>query len=263
MSLPPSSDGTPPLRVTGLVRRFGAFTAVDQLSLEVRAGEIVGFLGPNGAGKTTTLRVCAGLLRPDAGEVFVAGASLAKEPLQARARMGFVPDHPFLYERLTAREFLDFVAALYDVPPDLATERAEAMLERLELRPVADDFIESYSLGMRQKVSLAAALLHDPPLTMLDEPLQGLDPRGARELKDLLRERAARGCGVLVSTHLLEVAERLCDRVVILHHGRKVAEGSLEELRRARGAPTATERPASLEDVFLALTSESAPGETP
>jgi ABC-2 type transport system ATP-binding protein len=252
--------GALPLQIRELTRRFGAFVAVDRLSLAVRPGEIVGFLGPNGAGKTTTLRVCAGLLHADGGEIVVHGASLAREPLLARARMGFVPDRPFLYDRLSAREFLDFVAALYDVPPAVATLRAEALLERLALTAMADDFIESYSLGMRQKVSLAAALLHEPPLLMLDEPLQGLDPRGARELKDLLRERAALGCGVLVSTHLLEVAERLCDRVVILHHGQKLAEGSLEELRGAGGVhASAAGAPATLEDVFLSLTREGGP----
>ena len=243
------NDHPVPLRVLDLTRRYGDFTAVNRLGLEVRPGEILGFLGPNGAGKTTTLRVCAGLLRPDAGEVVIDGVSLDRDSLRARARLGFVPDRPFLYERLSAREFLDFVAALYDVPTDLASARTEELLERLELTPVADDLIETYSHGMRQKVSLAAALLHDPPLTMLDEPLGGLDPRGARTLKDLLRERAARNLGVLVSTHLLEVAERLCDRVVILHRGEKRAEGSLAELRGERADAT-------LEDVFLELTRE-------
>ena len=243
------NDRPIPLRVQGLTRRYGDFTAVNRLSLEVRPGEILGFLGPNGAGKTTTLRVCAGLLRPDAGEVVIAGLSLTRSSLRARARLGFVPDRPFLYERLSAREFLDFIAALYDVRADVAAPWTEELLERLELRPMADDLIETYSHGMRQKVSLAAALLHDPPLMMLDEPLTGLDPQGARTLKDLLRERAARDLGVLVSTHLLEVAERLCDRVVILHRGEKRAEGSLAELRGER--PGAT-----LEDVFLELTRE-------
>jgi ABC-2 type transport system ATP-binding protein len=240
----------PPLEIRGLTRRYGKLTAVDALSLAVRPGEILGFLGPNGAGKTTTLKVCAGLLRPDAGEVLVAGASLAREPRRARAGLGLVPDRPFLYERLSAREFLDFIGALYDVPPALARERADGLLERFDLADAADDWIERYSLGMRQKVSVAAALLHDPPVVLLDEPLNGLDPRAARALKDLLRERAARGGGVLVSTHLLEVAERLCDRVVILHRGRKVAEGSLAELRGPRADAT-------LEDVFLELTRET------
>ena len=239
-----------PLAVTALARRYGDLTAVDGLDLEVHPGEILAFLGPNGAGKTTTLRMCAGLLRPDAGAIVVAGASLARAPRAAKALLGFVPDRPFLYDRLSGREFLDFVAALYDVPPAQARGRADALLERFELGATADDLIEGYSLGMRQKLSVAAAVIHDPPLLLLDEPLQGLDPQGARALKDLLRERAARGHGVLVSTHLLEVAERLCDRVVILQHGRKRAEGTLDELRGARARAT-------LEDVFLELTRES------
>jgi ABC-2 type transport system ATP-binding protein len=245
---PPAS----PLVVSALVRRYGAFTAVDRLDLEVRAGEILGFLGPNGAGKTTTLRVCSGLLRPDAGTVTIAGRPLAESPLEARARVGFVPDRPFLYERLSGREFLDFVAALYDVPDPPARERIGSLLERLGLAAVADDAIEGYSSGMRQKLSAAAALVHDPPLLMLDEPLQGLDPQGARTLKDLLRERAERGLGVLVSTHLLDVAERLCDRVVILQRGRKLAEGTLDELR-------GPDSHATLEELFLELTREAAP----
>ena len=240
----------PPLEIRGLLRRYGGFTAVDGLDLTVGAGEIVGFLGPNGAGKTSTLRCCSGLLRPDAGEIAIAGASLAREPLEARARLGFVPDRPFLYDRLTAWEFLDFAGALYRVGAAEAHERAAALLERLGLGEEAADLIETYSLGMRQKVSVAAALLHDPPLLLLDEPLGGLDPQSARALKDLLRERAARGFGVLVSTHLLDVAERLCDRVVVLHRGRKRAEGTLAELRGARTAAT-------LEDVFLGLTRQA------
>jgi ABC-2 type transport system ATP-binding protein len=243
----------PPLRIESLTRRYGNLVAVDGLSLEVAAGEIVGFLGPNGAGKTTTLRVCSGLLAPHAGRVVIAGAVLGEAPLAARARLGFVPDEPFLYERLTPREFLDFVAALYDVPPALAAERAGDLIERFELSAVENELLETCSRGMRQKVSIAAGLLHDPPLVLLDEPLTGLDPHAARALKDLLRERAARGLGVLVSTHLLEVAERLCDRVVIVHRGRKRAEGTLERLRGERADAT-------LEDVFLALTRDSEAG---
>jgi len=236
-----------PLEIHRLLRRFGGFTAVDGLDLTVHAGEIVGFLGPNGAGKTTTLRCCSGLLRPDAGEITIAGHSLARDGLEARARLGFVPDRPFLYDRLTAWEFLDFVGALYRVGATTARERATSLLGRLGLEEAADDLIETYSLGMRQKVSIAAALLHEPALVLLDEPLGGLDPHSARALKDLLRERAADGRGVLVSTHLLDVAERLCDRVVVLHHGRKRAEGTLEQLRGSSAGAT-------LEDVFLDLT---------
>jgi ABC-2 type transport system ATP-binding protein len=244
------SSAPVPLRLAGLTRRYGEVLAVDHLDLEVQSGEIVGFLGPNGAGKTTTLRMCSGLLRPDGGEIWIAGHRLGADPRNAKARLGFVPDRPFLYDRLTAIEFLDFVGALYDLPPAVAAPRARALLERLALERAAGNLIETYSLGMRQKAAVAAALLHEPPLLMLDEPLQGLDPKGARALKDLLRERAAAGCGVLVSTHLLEVAERLCDRVVILHLGRKRAEGSLDSLR----APGSR---ATLEEVFLELTGEA------
>ena len=223
---------------------------MDAASFEVRAGEILGFLGPNGAGKTTTMRMCAGLLEPDRGRVTIAGVPLREQPLAARARFGYVPDEPFFYELLTAREFMEFVAALYDVPAALAAERAADLIERFALGPAADQRLAACSHGTRQKVSIAAALLHDPPLAMLDEPLSGLDPQAVRALKDLLRERASRGLGVLVSTHLLEVAERLCDRVVILHHGRVRAAGTLAELRAGRGDAT-------LEDVFLALTADS------
>jgi ABC-2 type transport system ATP-binding protein len=240
------SDSPAPLSIRGLTRRYGTTVAVDGLNLEVRPAEIVGFLGPNGAGKTTTLRCASGLLRADAGTIAIAGRALDRDPREARAALGFVPDRPFLYPRLTAHEFLELIGALYDVPPSTARARGDALLERLELSHAADDLIETYSLGMRQKTAVAAALLHDPELLLLDEPLVGLDPQGARTLKDLLRERAAAGHGVLVSTHLLDVAERLCDRVVIIHRGRLRASGTLAELRGAGSQAT-------LEDVFLEL----------
>ena len=245
-------ESAPPLRIESLTHRYGDLLAVDDLSLEVGAGEIVGFLGPNGAGKTTTLRVCAGLLALEKGRVTIAGADLAATPLLARARLGLVPDEPFLYERLTPAEFLEFVAALYDVPESLAALRSSELIERFELVAAAGELIETCSRDMRQKVSIAAALLHDPPLALLDEPLTGLDPHAVRALKDLLRERAARGLGVLVSTHLLEVAERLCDRVVIIHRGKKRAAGTPAALLAGRAETT-------LEDVFLALTGEAEP----
>src|SRR5262245_38092729 len=245
-------SAAPPLTIQSLTHRYGDLVAVDDLSLEVGPGEIVGFLGPNGAGKTTTLRSCAGLPAPQAGRIAVGGAELGTAPLSARARLGYVPDEPILYERLTPLEFLEFVAALYDVPPADASRRAAGLIERFELGDAQGELIQTCSRGMRQKVSIAAALLHDPPLVLLDEPLTGLDPHAVRALKDLLRERAARGLGVLVSTHLLEVAERLCDRVVILHRGRKRAEGTPAALREGKADAT-------LEDVFLALTSDAGP----
>ena len=245
------TDSAAPLVVEGLVRRYGTLEAVAGVSLGVARGEIVGFLGANGAGKTTTLRCIAGLLSPHAGRIAVAGADLANEPRVAKARLGFVPDRPYLYDRLSAREFLAFIAALYDLPADAAERRAEMLLARFELAAEASRTLEGYSLGMRQKTAVIAAMLHSPPLLLLDEPLNGLDPVSTRTLKDLLREHAAAGGGVLVSTHLLDVAERLCDRVVILRAGRVVAQGTLDELRGARG-----ER--SLEDVFLELGREGA-----
>ena len=243
--------GAPAVRLAlrGLTRRFGAHVAADGVTLEVRAGEIVGFLGANGAGKTTTLRCAAGLLRPHAGEVEIDGHALARDPAAARARLGFVPDRPYLYERLTPPEFLAFVAALYDVAPATAEARIAALLERLALGDAAAATIESASLGTRQKIAVAAALVHEPALLLLDEPLGGLDPPAAFTLKALLRERTAAGAGVLVSTHQLEVAERLCDRVVMLRRGRVVAAGTLAELRGARGDAT-------LEQLVLELAAE-------
>jgi ABC-2 type transport system ATP-binding protein len=235
-----------PLEIRGLTHRYGERVAVRALDLTVGAGEILAFLGPNGAGKTTTLRAAAGLLAPSEGEIRIAGASLAREPLTAKARCGFVPDKPALYERLTAWEFLEFVAALYRVEPGRAEPRARELVERLGLEDDAARVIEGYSLGMRQKLSVAAAMIHEPPLVLLDEPLGGLDPRATRALKDLLRDHALRGGGVLVSTHLLDVAEKLCDRVLILERGERRAEGTLAELRGGRDA--------SLEDLFLELT---------
>jgi ABC-2 type transport system ATP-binding protein len=242
---------TPPaplVRAVGLTRRYGDFTALDRLDLSVAPGELFGFLGPNGAGKTTAIRLLTGLLLPNEGEAFVAGHSLAREPLAARAAIGFVPDTPFLYDRLTAREFLALCAALYDVPPDPAERRARALLSLLGLEAAADGLIEGYSHGMRQKIALAGALVHDPQVLFLDEPTIGLDPRSARAIKDLLRGLCNRGKAVFLSTHVLEIAERLCDRVAILDRGRLVVVGTMAELREKARTQ------ASLEEIFLGLT---------
>jgi len=244
-------EGAPPVRlaIQGLERRFGSHVAVAGVSLEVRAGEIVGFLGANGAGKTTTLRCAAGLLRPHAGRIVIDAHALEGDARAAKAALGFVPDRPFLYERLTPPEFLAFIAALYDVPAKVAEPRIESLLRRLALGDAADALIEGASLGTRQKIAVAAALLHEPATLLLDEPLAGLDPPSAFTLKQLLRERTAAGAGVLVSTHQLDVAERLCDRVVMLRRGQVVASGTLAELRGARGDAT-------LETLFLELAAE-------
>jgi ABC-2 type transport system ATP-binding protein len=236
------------IRTAGLTKRYGDLTALDGLDLEVAPGTLFGFLGPNGAGKTTTIKLLTGLLRPTKGDAWIGPHSILSEPLQAKALFGYVADTPFLYDKLTAREFLEFVGALYSVPPATARARADRLFKLLELEDAADVLIEGYSHGMRQKTAMAGALLHDPPVLILDEPIGGLDPPSSRRIKQLLRGLVARGRTVFLSTHVLEVAERLCDRVAILDRGRLVAEGTLAELRaRAPGA-------ASLEEAFVALT---------
>jgi ABC-2 type transport system ATP-binding protein len=236
------------IRTAGLTKRYGDLTALDGLDLEVAPGTLFGFLGPNGAGKTTTIKLLTGLLRPTKGDAWIGPHSILSEPLQAKSLFGYVADTPFLYDKLTAREFLEFVGALYRVPPATARARADRLLKLLELEEAADALIEGYSHGMRQKTALAGALLHDPPVLILDEPIGGLDPASSRRIKQLLRGLVGRGRTVFLSTHVLEVAERLCDRVAILDRGRLIAEGTLADLRaRAPGA-------ASLEEAFVALT---------
>ncbi len=231
-----------------LTKMYGDVAAVDDLTLSVDAGQIFGFLGPNGAGKTTTIRLLVGLLRPTSGVVRVAGLDMATHPLEARARLAYLPDTPYLYEKLTGREFAHFVAGLYGVAPDVARRRVGELLPLFGLGDRADDLIEGYSHGMRQKAVLAAALVHDPQVLFLDEPTVGLDPRSARLLRDVLRQLAARGVTVFLSTHILEIAERMCDRVGIIHQGRLILEGAVTDVRRQ------ADQVASLEDIFLELT---------
>jgi len=243
-----NAPGDALVRAVSLTRSFGDVRAVDGLDLSVARGELFGFLGPNGAGKTTTMRLLTGLLRPTAGDAFVAGHSLTYEPARARAALGFVPDTPFLYDKLTAREFLAFSAALHGVETAVAERRGRALLALLELEGAADGLVEGYSHGMRQKTALAGALIHDPQVLFLDEPTIGLDPRSARTIKDLLRGLCDRGKAVFLSTHVLEIAERLCDRVGILAQGKLAVVGTVAELKeRARSS-------ASLEEIFLGLT---------
>ena len=240
------------IEARGLTRSFGPVRAVDGLDLSVRRGEVFGFLGPNGAGKTTTIRMLATLLAPDAGEARVGGHDVRAEGNAVRAAIGYLPETPFLYDKLTAREFLDFVAEVSGVPAAVKRERIEGWLRFFRLADAPpDDFLEAFSQGMRKKVALAATLLHEPSVLFLDEPTSSLDPASARLVKDLLRDLARRGATVFLSSHILEVVEEICDRVAIIHRGRLVACGTLEELRAMRAR-----REGTLEEIFLELTEE-------
>jgi ABC-2 type transport system ATP-binding protein len=242
----------PMLRLRGLTKIFDNNLnrpAVDQLDLDVRAGELYALLGPNGAGKTTTLRMVTGLLAPHAGTIEIAGIDALKNPEDAKRVTAWLPDEPLLYDRLTPVEYLEFIAGLWDIPEAIAEERSQNLLEFLGLWPHRGDFCEGFSRGMRQKVALAGALLHEPKLLILDEPLSGLDAAVSRQVKDLLRARVARGFTVILTTHILEVAERIADRIGIIARGKLIAQGTFEELRQRQGQADAT-----LEDVFLQLT---------
>ena len=237
----------PALELIGLSKTFDKI-AVDNLSLSVRAGELYALLGPNGAGKTTTLRIVAGLQRPDAGSVHVFGIDALAEPIEAKRLIAWLPDDPLLYDKLNPLEYLEFVAGLWSVDAGIAASRAEELLRWLDLWENRANRCENFSRGMKQKLALAGALIHDPQLLILDEPLTGLDAGAARQVKDLLAARVARGSTVILTTHILEVAERLADRIGIIRSGRLVAEGTLAELRDSSGSGNAT-----LEDMFLAL----------
>jgi ABC-2 type transport system ATP-binding protein len=246
------TSSSPMIRASGLTKRFGKLVAVRDVSLEVGAGEVFGFLGPNGAGKTTTIRMLTGLVRPTDGTALVAGYDVMSEPKEVKRRVGYLAETPYLYAKLSGREFLAFMAGLYEVPPALARQRAQRLLSLFELTDKADDLVETYSHGMRQKLALAGALLHEPPVLFLDEPTSGLDPRSARRVKDLLVALVERGHTVFLSTHVLEIAEQLCHRVGIIDHGEVVATGTLDELRSQ-----ARTEAYSLEDIFLQLTGGS------
>jgi ABC-2 type transport system ATP-binding protein len=225
--------------------------AVDHLDLTVRKGEFYALLGPNGAGKTTTLRMVTGLLKPDAGSILVEGIDALKDPVAAKRVMAWVSDEPMIYDKLTPFEYLEFVARLWSVEASAAEQRARALIDWLELAPHAHERCESLSKGMRQKVTLAGALVHEPKLIILDEPLTGLDAGSARQVKHVLRERVAAGGTVIMTTHILEVAERMADRIGVIAAGRLIAEGTLEELNSQVGI-----RGTSLEDTFLALVAQ-------
>ncbi len=239
--------------IEGLVKRFGAKTAVDQLSLRVPVGMLYGFLGVNGAGKTTTLRMISGLTRPDAGQIRVCGIDAIGDSKRAKQPLAYIPDDPVLYGKLNPMEHLEFVAALWNVEPAVARKRAQELLERLGMWERRGEWIESYSRGMKQKIALASALIHAPRLILLDEPLTGLDASAARLVKDILQEFLRGGGSVVLTTHILEVAERLAERIGIMSGGKLVAEGTMSELRSSSGQATG-----SLEDIFLQLVQDGA-----
>lgn len=245
-----TSDGAA-LEVRGLTKRFDRL-AVDALDLAVRRNEFYALLGPNGAGKTTTLRMVAGLLRPDAGSVSILGIDALADPVAAKQVMAWVSDEPMIYDKLTPLEYLEFVAGLWGVDAATAESSAQELLVSLGLEPHMHERCEGFSKGMRQKVALAGALVHEPRLIILDEPLTGLDALSARHVKGLLQARVRAGCTVIMTTHILEVAERMADRIGVIAAGRLVAEGTLDELRQRNG------RNDTLEDMFIALVDEAA-----
>ena len=231
------------LQIKQLTKHYGTKTAVDGLTLTIRPGEIYGFLGPNGAGKTTTLKCCCGILQPDSGEVFVDGVSMQKEPLQAKQKLAYLPDDPKLYEYMTGIQYLDFIADVYGVGDAARAERTRIYSERFDLNDALSQPIGAYSHGMKQKLAIISALLHAPKLILMDEPFVGLDPLASHQLKQTMRAFCDAGGAIFFSTHVLEVAEKLCDRVAIIKNGTLVRSGSIEEVRGD----------ASLETVFLEL----------
>ena len=248
---------TAALEIRELRKQFSGHYAVDGLDLDVAPGEFHALLGPNGAGKTTTLRIVAGLLRADYGSVRVAGHDVAQDPKAAKRALAYLPDDPLLYAKLSALEYLEFVAGLWSLDAKVAQDRARELLDMLALSERADDRVESYSRGMRQKLALAGALIHDPQVMILDEPLTGLDATAARGVKDILARRAREGCTIVLTTHILEIAERLAERISIIRAGRIIAQGSMEELRGLSGSR------GTLEDIFIELTSEGEPSSAP
>lgn len=237
------------IEIEGLLKRFGSHTAVAGLDLKVEPGEIFGFLGPNGAGKTTTVKCITGLLKPTAGRIRVAGFDVATRTLEAKRAMGLVPDEPFVYPKLTGVEYLRFVGELYGAGLDDMRKRIPELLEMFELTPWGGELVESYSHGMRQKLVLAGILLHDPKVLVLDEPMVGLDPKSARLVKDIFLKLAERGTTIFMCTHVLEIAEKLCDRIGIMIGGRMIACGTVAELEAQ-----AKTGGSDLEGIFLSLT---------
>ena len=243
------------IELKNLTKRFGDIVAVHRLNLSVSEGEIFGFIGPNGAGKTTTLRMMGGVLAPTGGSVLIDGIDMAEEPEKAKKRIGFIPDRPFLYEKLTGMEFLRFTADLYDIGDGEFREKSEKILKQFSLYHWGDELVESYSHGMKQRLIISAAILHDPKVIVVDEPMVGLDPAGSRMVENLFRNLAKEGTTIFMSTHTLGMAEDVCDRIGIIHKGSLIATGTTEELMCR-----AQVREGDLEEVFMILTEgESVP----
>jgi len=241
------------IELQDLTKDYGTTIAVNKLSLNVAAGEIYGFIGPNGAGKTTTIRMMGGILAPTAGKIIIGGLDMDKDPVTAKKIIGFVPDRPFLYEKLTGMEFLHFSADLYDVGPDAFVQKAEQLLRQFALWDWADEIIEAYSHGMKQRLIIAAALLHNPQILIIDEPMVGLDPAAVHMVKDIFQELARKQITIFISTHTLSIAEDLCHRIGVIHKGMLLAQGTVGELRHI-----ARLGEARLEEVFLTIIKEDA-----
>lgn len=237
------------VKLTALSKRYSDVTAVDYLDLDVRRGEIFGLLGPNGSGKSTTLKMILGLVKPDSGSVNILGINIEDDPVAVKRRVGYVPESPHIYEFLTGLEFLDFTGDIYGMELEEKKKRVEEFLRALDLEGREEDMISSYSEGMKQKVVIISAIMHRPELLLLDEPLSGLDPKSARIVKDLLRQLASQGVTTIMSTHILEIAQAMCDRIAIMYEGRLLALGTMEELRQKAKMPES-----GLEDIFLKLT---------
>jgi ABC-2 type transport system ATP-binding protein len=235
-----------------LTKDYGTTIAVNKLNLEVNSGEIYGFIGPNGAGKTTTIRMMGGVLAPTSGTIIIGGLDLDKEPVAAKMKIGFVPDRPFLYEKLTGMEFLHFSADLYRVDPALFSQKAEQLLRQFALWDWSNEIIEAYSHGMKQRLIIASALLHDPQILIIDEPMVGLDPAAVRMVKDILKDLAQKQTTIFISTHTLSIAEDLCHRIGIIHKGMLLAQGTVDELKHLVNLGEA-----KLEEVFLTLIKEN------
>ena len=238
------------IQLIDLTKKYSKVKAIDGINMEIKQGEIFGFLGPNGAGKTTTIKIMVGLLKPTSGRVIIDGNDIAKNPLEAKKVVGFIPDRPFLYEKLTGKEFLRFMAGLYSIDTNSYESKISELLELFELTEWGDELIEGYSHGMQQRLVMSSALIHNPKVIIVDEPMVGLDPKGARLVKEIFKAISLKGTTIFMSTHTLEIAEEMCDRIAIIQEGKVIALGTMDELRKKVDS-TGDQ---GLESVFLVLT---------